>query len=115
MGAFVCGIISSVITILSSGYALIVGKYSAGGMQISAYTLVDAVIMIGLTIGIHFKSRICATIFAIYWLWNKYMFWKISLDPASYLVGMVFLFFYVQGALGTFAYHKQKAASAQSA
>jgi serine/threonine-protein kinase len=72
----------------------------------SAWELVDAALVFGLAFGIYKKSRICAVVTFAYFIGSKIYMMVEAGQPNGIVLGMVFAFFYYQGVMGTFAYHK---------
>lgn len=106
--AMICGIVSSALTLVITAIAIYKGQIDFAGIQANALMLIDVGLLVGLTIGLAFKSRTCAVLMLAYFVLSKYMQWSRDLNPASIVVGVLFLYFYFQGARGTFAYHKLK-------
>ncbi|HTJ79754.1 MAG TPA: hypothetical protein VL357_12235 [Rariglobus sp.] len=108
--SFICGIISTFITLIATLVVLYRGDFRLSGVPISIYTLVDVILMAGLTTGLFFKSRICAILMVTYFLWSKYMQFSSGMEipPVAFVVSLVFLYFYIEGMRGTFAYHRLK-------
>jgi serine/threonine-protein kinase len=101
--AWMAGIVSGCMTLL-------ITLLAASGTKVlgfDAWNFVDVALIAGLTFGIYRKSRVCAVLMLIYFAISKIM---IALDggKASGIgLSLVFLYFYAQGVVGTFAYHKQ--------
>lgn len=72
--------------------------------------LVDAIFIFGMAYGIYKKSRICAVLMFEYFLLSKIFSASVSphINPASLMIGMIFLYFFFRGITGTFDYHKCK-------
>jgi hypothetical protein len=113
-GAFICGIISSVITLIATSVAVAKGNYQFSGMPISILTFIDVFLMVGLTIGIFLKSRVCAVLMLAYFAWCKYVQLG-GMNAFALLSGLVFLYFYAQGVRGAFAYHSAMKTEANQA
>jgi serine/threonine-protein kinase len=113
--AMVCGIISSAITLIIAAIAIYKGHLDIAGIQANALMLIDFGVVVGLTIGLAFKSRVCAVLMLTYFSLSKWMQWSRDLNPGSIITGVIFLYFYVQGVRGTFAYHKAKKEEANQA
>ena len=111
--AFVCGLISTAITLIVAVISLARGDFNFSGTQINPYFLFDALIMGGLSAGIFFKSRICATLMALYFIYSKYIGWANGTgEVMNYVIGIFFIYVYIQGALASFEFHKEKKAKA---
>jgi len=72
----------------------------------SAMDAIDALFVFGMAFGISRKSRVCAVLMLGYFILSKYLLYKASGQASGMLFGLVFLYFYAQGVLGTFEYHK---------
>lgn len=106
--AIICGIFSSAITLIATAIGIYKGEVEFEGMHFNALMLIDVGLLVGLTVGLFFKSRVCAVLMLVYFVLSKWMQWSQQISVASIIVGVAFLYFYFQGALGTFAYHKLK-------
>ena len=113
--AVIAGVVSGVITFLFAGLVVV----SASGLpKESVVFLGDFLLVAGLTYGIYRRSRACAVAMFVYSLLFK--IFLIALLSASDFVareaqigtvviisiGCIFLYYYFQGILGTFAYRK---------
>ena len=102
--AWIAALVSAGMTFLLV-LAAIFGKPILG---ITAWELIDVTLILGLAFGIYKKSRACAVIMLIYFIYAK-IFLTISTGTMTGLpVALVFIYFYWQGVAGTFAYHKWK-------
>ena len=106
--AFFCGIFSTAVTLIATLIALSKGGMNFAGIKFSAFTFIDVALVVTFTVGLFFKSRICATLMVVYFMLCKYVQWSVEITPFSFFVGLVFLYYYLQGARGAFAYHKLK-------
>ena|SRR5688572_24584629 len=100
--AWVAASISGLLTLV---FALV----AISGTSIFGYTaweLVDAALVFGLAFGIYKKSRICAVVTFAYFIAAKIYMMVEAGQPNGIVLAMVFAFFYYQGVIGTFAYHK---------
>lgn len=108
--AWIAGLVSAAVTLI---FVLIaVAGTSLIGM--SVYQLFDVAVILGLAFGIYKKSRICAVLMLAYFVWAKIVLIRLGHANGSGLfMAAVFFYFYLQGVIGTFAYHrylKQKVA-----
>ncbi len=111
--AGICGIISTVITLIAALVALRKGQYTITGMNISVFSFADVILLAGLTLGIYRKSRACAVVMFVYFVFCKYIQWSTQIrlsqvNFAGVIMGLIFLYYYFQGVRGTFAYQKLK-------
>jgi hypothetical protein len=106
--AFVCGVLSTVLTLIATVIGIFHGGIKFGDTEFSAFMLIDVVLLAGFTIGLFFKSRVCASLMLIYFIWCKYLQWSVEIKAPMFIIGLAFLYFYAQGARGAFAYHKLK-------
>lgn len=73
------------------------------------WLLIFAFILAGLTFGTYKRSRVCATILFSLFLLDKILtLAEGELGISSATVGLVFLYYYFMGMLGTFAFHRWK-------
>ena len=106
--AFICGIISTFITLVATAVGIYRSGIEVAGIQLNALLLIDVGIMLGFTIGLYFKNRGCAIGMLVYFLISKGMQWSRDFNPASIVTGLVFLYFYARGAWGSVVFHRLK-------
>ena len=101
--AWIAGLISAAVTVI---FVLIaIAGTSLLGM--SAYQFIDVALILGLTFGIYKKSRICAVLMLAYFVWAKVVLIQQGhAKGVGLFMAVVFFYFYLQGVIGTFAYHK---------
>ena len=75
-------------------------------MGFSVWNLSDVVLIFGLTFGIYKKSRTCAVVMLAYFLISKIIIISQTGSFNGSLLAIVFIYYYVYGVIGTFAYHK---------
>jgi len=95
--------------LFSAGATLAITLLAMSGMKImgfSEWELLDVALILGLAIGIYFKSRTCAVLMLVYFVASKIFIMVESGKPTGALMAAVFIYFYWQGVAGTFAYHK---------
>jgi hypothetical protein len=101
--ATVTGIISGCIT-------LVVTLFALAGNEMLGFTgleLIDVVLIFGLTFGIYKKSRTCALIMLLYFVVSKIiLIAENGPGGGGGILALVFIYFYFQGVVGTFQYHK---------
>lgn len=101
--AWMAGLFSSAVTLVLVLLALSGTSLLGFGMA----ELVDVALMLGLTFGIYKKSRTCAVLMLLYFLLSKFfLFQQGAIGAGSAVSALLFVYFYVQGVIGTFAYHK---------
>ena len=100
--AWIACLISLAMTLLLTVIA-ISGSSIAG---YSAWQLLDVALVAGLAFGIYRKSRACAVVMFIYFLISKILVVVETGQASGLVMGVVFLYFYWQGVVGTFAYHR---------
>ncbi len=93
---------------------IITGLFAVGSMYgfqpvkgIDIYSLVDAALLLLLSLGIWKMSRIAAVVALIYFVLSKVVL-IIDNGPGNPIVMIIFGFLYVNGVRGTFAYQKYK-------
>jgi hypothetical protein len=98
---------------ISAGLTLIFGAFAAAGVMVApgldAWILLDAAILAGLAYGVWKRSRICAVLLFIYSIVNEIY---LALDETSHfsLLRVVFIYFYLRGAIQLFLDHRSRAA-----
>lgn len=100
--AWIAGLISTVVT--SFFVALAVSGTSLAGF--TAWEAIDVGVTAALTFGIFRKSRICAVLMLIYFTACKVIFLVNTESTSGLAITLAFIWIYVNGVLGTFAYHK---------
>jgi hypothetical protein len=101
--ATIAGVVSGCITLAITLFAL-------AGNSILGFTgleLIDVALIFGLTFGIYKKSRTCAVIMLLYFVISKIvLIAENGAAGSGGIVALVFLYYYFQGMVGTFQYHK---------
>ncbi len=99
------GVISGCITLL----ICLIAMWQGGPiMGLDAWSLIDVVLIFGLTFGIYRKSRTCAVIMLIYYAGMKIM-QVVTMHAIGGLIwGIIFSYLFAMGAVGTFQYRKIK-------
>ena len=100
--AWITGIISGSITLIFTLIAMNGNQL----MGFSVWNLSDVVLIFGLTFGIYKKSRTCAVVMLAYFLISKFIIISQTGSFNGSLLAIVFIYYYVYGVIGTFAYHK---------
>ncbi|MDH1262063.1 hypothetical protein [Pseudomonas sp. GD03944] len=106
---WVAGVISSSATLFLIARLLSSGATSANG--IDEWALIDVAIMLGLCFGVYKKSRACAILMVLFFTIGKL---SMLADGASLIalpIALVFLWFFAQGVVGTFQFHRWKRAA----
>jgi hypothetical protein len=94
---------------VSAGLTLVVTVLAMAGISLFGFTilnLLDVLLMVGLSFGIYKKSRTCAVLLFAYFVASKVMMWVEMGSAAGLPLALVFGYFFYQGIMGTFAYHK---------
>lgn len=104
--AWIAGAISISITLVFVGMA-IGGKSIAG---IGAEGFIDVILMAGLSYGVYRNSRTCAILLLLLFVVNKLIMLSHGVGAASSVVTLAFLWFFAQGVVGTFQFHRWKRA-----
>jgi hypothetical protein len=73
------------------------------GLEIDAWYLADVAILLGLSFGVYRKSRVCGALLLVYALASYAHLWAVT--GRIRILPFVFMYFYVQGIRGAFAYH----------
>jgi hypothetical protein len=106
--AWIAGLISGFITL----FATLVAATSEGGTvnlqgtPISLWNLLDVFLILLFTFGIYMKSRVAAIGMFIYFLASKLLMLAAGTALPGALAGIVFLYFYFEGARGAITYHR---------
>lgn len=97
------GVISIVITLAFTLFAL-VGGVNPLGLDLWAFG--DIFLMSIFTFGVYKNSRTCAVLLLGLFLLNKVAMWLQSGQISGLPMGLVFIWFYARGVVGTFQYHR---------
>ena len=102
--------------LVSAGITVVLNflQFDAGDVNLFSdpVVLYDVIIMLLLAFGVYKKSRVCAIAMFIYFILGKifqfqeYASYGIDTPPSTYLVAVVFIYFYFQAFRGTIAFHK---------
>jgi hypothetical protein len=101
--AWVVGIVSGCMTLV----ATLIAMYGMSLLGLNAWNLLDAALIFGLAFGIYKKSRSCAVLMLIYFVASKIIIIADTGKFSSAFFSIIFIYFYVQGVIGTFTYHKR--------
>ena len=107
--AWVAGVISASLTLIVSLLPLF--KVTVLGFNVSGIFLniLGALFVGALAFGISRKSRICAVVLFAYFLFWKVVFvLQYGFILSGLWTGILFLYCYVQGIIGTFSWHSLK-------
>ena len=103
-GAWITGLVSAGITLLFVGFAMM-GKSMLG---VDAWALIDVALMAGLSYGVYRKSRTCAILLLALFALNKVLMYMESRAVSGLLLTVLFFYFFIQGVVGTFQFHRWK-------
>jgi uncharacterized membrane protein (GlpM family) len=106
--AWIAGLISGFLTLI---FTLVAATSESGAVNIqgttaSIWNLLDVFLTFLFTFGIYMKSRVAAIGMFIYFLISKLAMWTAGPTLPGILTGVVFIYFYFEGARGTLAYHR---------
>jgi hypothetical protein len=102
--AWIACLVSAAMTLLMIGVVMATGR---GGLGLQGpIDLIDVVFILGMAFGISRKSRVCAVLMLVYFAFSKYLIIRASGQVSGAWLGLVFLWFYAQGVIGTFEYHR---------
>lgn len=107
---WMAGLISVCITVVFTLIAL----SGTNVIGLDAWSFIDAIIMAGLTFGVYKKSRVCAVLLLTFFALNKVIMWSQTGNISGLLLALVFFWFFGQGVVGTFQFHKVKNALASA-
>ena len=108
--AWIAGCISGSLTLLLTLLAI----FGKSFFYFSAWELIDVALVFGLVFGIYRKSRTCAVLMLVYFISAKIFIMSETGKPSGIPLALVFVYFYWQGVVGTFAYHKIKRMAAHA-
>jgi serine/threonine-protein kinase len=100
--AWVAGCISGCITLIIT--LLAISGTSVLGFD--AWELIDVALIFGLAFGIYRKSRVCAVSMLVYFVAAKILIIKETGQASGAILALIFIYYYWQGIVGTFQYHK---------
>lgn len=103
--AAIAGAISGGLTLILAGFAMANGGSLLDGF-ITSWTGLDAAVMLGLAYGVYLKSRASAVGLLAYYLLNQILLRAEMGWDAGLGMSVFFVFFFVQGVRGAFAYHR---------
>jgi hypothetical protein len=95
--------------LISAAVTLVVSLLALAGNHVGPFTgaeLLDVVFILALAFGISRKSRVCAVVMFVYFVFSKYLLIRQTGQLNGLFMGVVFLYFYALGVAGTFEYHK---------
>lgn len=98
---WIAGIVSGVLTLAVTLYAI----YGQPLPDISIWNLADVVLIFGLAFGMYKKSRICAVLMLVYFVWSKIEQMTGPNPSKGIILAIIFVVFYWQAVVGTFKYH----------
>ncbi len=97
-----------IVGLVSGGVTLIITLTAIGGsgvLRFSSWTFLDIILTFGLAFGIYKKSWLAAVTMLIYFVFSQIML-RINVNSfRGIVIALIFIYFYVQGIRGTFAYH----------
>ena len=109
--AWIACLVSAGMTLVMVAVVIATGR-STLGLQ-GPIDLVDVAFILGMAFGISRKSRVCAVLMLVYFAFSKYLIIRATGQLSGVWLGVVFLYFYAQGVVGTFEYHKLRKARAR--
>lgn len=79
------------------------GAFEINRVQISIWTYLDAVLLLCMTVGLYFRSRLAGIAIGLYFFWSKHAtLAQGDQNPVeawfSYASGIIFLYFYLHAA-----------------
>jgi len=103
--AYIAGGLVAVATLIGSVLSL----FGIKVFNIDIYGFIDVIILSSLSFGLYRKSRVCAIFLLIFYLFSRVVQIPFVVKNnlyASYIVAIVFIYYFVQGIIGTVYYHK---------
>lgn len=103
------GFISAAITLAMVLFAMAAGSSGDLGFWNDPWIILDVVLIAGLAVAIHRKSRAASVLMFAYFILSK-IYLSVEMGrPAGIVVGLVFLYFFGKAIQGSFAYHRIRA------
>ena len=102
--ACIAGTISGVLTLLVT--LISASGVNIPGLDFDLWNLLDVIFIFALTFGIYQKNRVCAVLMFVYFIGSKVLMWQESGSVSGLSMAALFGYFFFQGILGTFAYHR---------
>jgi serine/threonine-protein kinase len=99
---------------ISAGMTLLFSVLAAAGVitleEVDAWNLIDAALLAGLAYGVWRRSRVCAALLLVYVVASEVLF---AFDQTARfsLLRMVFIYFYLRGAIQIFRDHLSASAA----
>lgn len=81
-------------------------------LNFSAWELADVALIFGLAYGIYRRSRFCAVVMLLYFIYAKIALLENGASVSGMGMAVVFIYFYARAIVGTFRYRKIVAAKA---
>lgn len=100
--AWIAGLISITITLALT----LISLSGSDILGLDATAFIDVGVMAIFTLGIYKNSRVCAVLMLVFFVAGKIIMWMDSGVPSGLPLALVFLWFYSQGVIGTFQYHR---------
>tara|TARA_B100000989_G_C19456202_1_gene434119 strand:- start:538 stop:912 length:375 start_codon:yes stop_codon:yes gene_type:complete len=106
---YIAALVSAGITVVLNFLQIDAGDINLFSDPVVLY---DVVIILFFALGIYKKSRVCAIAMLIYFILGKifqfyeYASYGIDTPTSTYLVAVVFIYFYFQAVRGTIVFHK---------
>ena len=107
-GAWIAGLVSAGITLVFVCLALM----GTSLLGVDAWALVDVALMAALSYGVFRKSRTCAILLLALFALNKILMLVEAGTVSGLPLTLVFFYFFIQGVVGTFQFHRWRRESA---
>ncbi len=101
--AWVAALISCAVT---SVFALVAVNSGKPFGVIDGSAFFDVALILGLAFGIYKRSRTCAVVMLVYFVISKIIIVAETGKASGIVLALVFMYYYGQGVVGTFAYHR---------
>lgn len=108
-GAWIAGLVSAAITLVFVGLSLM----GTSLLGVDAWASIDVALMAALSFGVFRKSRTCAILLLALFTLNKILMFVESGTVSGLPLTLIFFYFFIQGVVGTFQYHRWKREDAQ--
>ena len=105
--AWIAGVASGIITFVLLLLSLSLDDFLPQ-LGLDLWSLLDVMLIFGLTYGIYRKSRTCAILLLVYFLISK-IFIAVQMGRIpSLFIALIFVYLFVQGVRGTFAFQARQ-------
>lgn len=102
---WIVGIVASMATVLGL-IGTMMGRFTT--FAFDEWALIDIAIMLALSFGVFKKSRTCAILMVAFYVYGRYALLAEGFPLSGMPLALVFMWFFIQGVVGTFQFHRWK-------